>query len=109
MYASAQTGASQLVIFEQWCNPGHGAPRHTHSVEEVLRVLAGEAEIFVGKEQARVGPGESVIVPAGIEHGFTNVGDDELHTQATLAAPVFEATYVDSSTTSYRWVPDSDG
>ena len=107
MYVSAVTGSSQLVIFEQWCDPGHGAPRHTHSVEEVLRVLSGEAEIIVGSEHARVGPEESVVVPPGIEHGFTNIGDGELHTQAILAAPVFEAQYVESGETSYRWAPET--
>ena len=103
MYASAATGSAQLVVFEQWCDPGHGAPRHWHSVEEVLRVLAGEARIFVADEEATVLPGESVIVPAGLEHGFINCGDGALHTQAILAAPIFEAHYVDRDATSYRW------
>lgn len=103
MYASGAAGSSQLVVFEQWCDPGHGAPRHWHSVEEVLRVLGGSARIFVGDEEAEVGPGESVIVPAGVEHGFVNNRNDELHTQAILAAPVFEAHYVEGDATTYRW------
>lgn len=105
MYASAAAGSSQLVVFEQWCDPGHGAPAHWHSVEEVLRILSGEARIFVADEESTVGPGESVIIPAGVEHGFINTGDAELHTQAILAAPVFEAHYVDGDRTSYRWRP----
>ncbi len=107
MYASAVTGASQLVVFEQWCDPGHGAPRHRHAVEEVLRVLSGQARIFVADDEALVATGESVIVPAGIDHGFVNAGDDVLHTQAILAAPVFEAHYVESDRASYRWLPDA--
>lgn len=103
MYASAAVGSRQIVVFEQWCDPGHGAPRHWHSVEEVLRVLSGAARIFVGDEEATVKPGESVIIPAGVEHGFTNSGDGELHTQAILAAPIFEAHYVDRDATSHRW------
>ena len=105
MYVSAATGSSQLVVFEQWCDPGHGAPRHIHSVEEVLRVLGGQARIFVGDEEAAVLPGESVIIPAGVEHGFVNTGDEPLHTQAILAEPVFEATYVESGKTGRRWLP----
>ncbi len=107
MYASASAGSAQLVVFEQWCDPGNGAPRHLHSVEEILRVLAGEAQIFVGNEEATVRPGESVIIPAGIEHGFTNSGTDVLHTQAILASPVFEAHYLESGITSFRWKPES--
>ena len=40
MVVSAQNGADQLCIFEQWVAPGHGAPTHSHPVEEVLTVLA---------------------------------------------------------------------
>jgi hypothetical protein len=41
MHVSAQTGARQLCVFEQWCEPGHGAPTHLHAVEEILHVFEG--------------------------------------------------------------------
>jgi hypothetical protein len=34
MRASALTGSVQLCVFEQWCDPGCGAPTHLHAVEE---------------------------------------------------------------------------
>ena len=37
MRASAANNATQLCLFEQWCDPGHGAPTHLHAVEEILR------------------------------------------------------------------------
>ena len=43
MIASAATGTGQLAVFEQWCDPGLGAPAHLHAVEEILTVLEGEA------------------------------------------------------------------
>jgi uncharacterized cupin superfamily protein len=42
MLISAAVGAQQLCVFEQWCDPGTGAPTHHHAVEEVLTVLEGE-------------------------------------------------------------------
>ena len=39
MRVSALTGAKALTIFEQWCEPGLGAPIHWHPVEEVLTGL----------------------------------------------------------------------
>ena len=45
MRVSGLTGAAQLCVFEQWCDPGCGAPAHVHTVEEVLTVLYGCAEI----------------------------------------------------------------
>ena len=47
MHVSAQNGASQLCVFEQWCEPGHGAPTHLHAVEEILHVFEGQAEVWI--------------------------------------------------------------
>lgn len=106
MRVSALTGSMQLCIFDQWCSPGLGAPTHLHAVEEVLSVVAGRAEIWVGDEKSIVMPGQSVIIPAGHKHGFRNVeAEGLLHVQATLAAPIFEASYDDRAELSRRWVP----
>jgi len=43
MVVSGVNGAEQLCIFEQWIAPGHGAPTHSHPVEEVLTVREGKA------------------------------------------------------------------
>jgi len=72
MRVSAANGAAQLCLFEQWCDPGCGAPARLHTVEEVLTVLDGCAEIWVGEERTTVMDGQSVIVPAGQRHGFRN-------------------------------------
>lgn len=105
MLASSAVGAAQLTVFEQWCAPEHGAPLHLHAVEEVLRVLAGRALVRVGDEEQELGAGETVLVPAGITHGFTNVTDETLHVLAILAAPIFEARYVEGERDSRRWGP----
>ena len=105
MRVSALTGAAQLCVFEQWCDPGCGAPTHLHAVEEVLTVLAGRAEVWVGQERATVTAGQSVIVPAGHRHGFRNSGEVMLHVEATLAAPMFEAAFDDLRETGRRWLP----
>ena len=106
MRVSAMTGAMQLTIFDQWCAPGLGAPTHLHAIEEVLCVIAGRAEIWVGAERRIVEAGQSVIIPAGHKHGFRNVdAEGLLHVQATLAAPIFEASFDDQKEVSRRWVP----
>jgi mannose-6-phosphate isomerase-like protein (cupin superfamily) len=105
MRVSAVNGAAQLCIFEQWCEPGCGAPTHLHAVEEVLTVLEGQAEFWIEHEREAVSAGQSVIVPAGHHHGFRNTGAAALHVQSTLAAPIFEASYQDKKETSRRWVP----
>ena len=48
---------------------------------------------------------QSMIVPAGRRHGFRNIGETTLHVQATVAAPIFEASFDDRNEVSRRWVP----
>lgn len=106
MIASAVTGSVQLCIFEQYCEPGLGAPTHLHAVEEVPTVVDGQAEIWVGGDRVRASAGHSVIIPAGTKHGFRNIAEDKiLHMRATLAAPIFEASYDDRTEQSRRYVP----
>ena len=103
MVVSAQTGAAQLCIFEQWVAPGHGAPTHSHPVEEVLTVRDGEAEMWLDSERRIVSAGQAFIVPAGRLHGFRNSGTVTLHIHAVLAAPVFEALPEGASEPTRRW------
>ena len=105
MRASAANGTVQLCMFEQWCEPGHGAPTHLHAVEEVLCVLAGRADVWIEDNHSALRSGQLIVVPAGRKHGFSNIGTDTLHIQSTLAASVFEAAYDDKRETPRRWLP----
>jgi mannose-6-phosphate isomerase-like protein (cupin superfamily) len=103
MITSARNGAAQLCLFEQWVAPGNGAPTHSHSVEEVLTVRDGEAEMWIGEERMVVRAGQSLVVPAGRLHGFRNAGTGTLHVHAVLASAIFEATPEGASDVTRRW------
>lgn len=103
MLASAQNGATELCLFEQWVAPGAGAPTHSHTVEEVLTVREGEAEMWIEDRHIVVKAGRSLIVPAGRLHGFRNSGAATLHLHATLASPVFEARPEGATEVTRRW------
>lgn len=85
MLVSALTGSQQLCIFEQWC-----APR------------TGEAEFWVEGAHIVTSKGQSVLVPAGHQHGFRNT-DTQLHVLAVLAAPAFEAWSGSDMTPTRHW------
>lgn len=105
MRVSALTKSYQICIFEQFCDFGLGAPIHIHSVEEVLEVMEGQAEIHLGGASRIVTANQSVVVPAGVRHGFKNVGTGILRVRATLAASIFEASYDDGREASRRYNP----
>lgn len=106
MRVSAVVQGRQLCIFEQYCEPGLGAPIHLHAVEEVLEVIEGTAEITLRDETVTVTANQSVLIPAGARHSFTNVGTGILHVRATLAAAIFEASYDNRAELSRRYVPE---
>lgn len=103
MLVSARTGSAALCVFEQWVAPGAGAPTHSHTVEEVLTVREGEAEIWLDAERVTVTAGQSVLVAAHRKHGFRNVGVATLHVHAVLASPIFEALPEGATEPTRRW------
>jgi mannose-6-phosphate isomerase-like protein (cupin superfamily) len=105
MRVSALVQSRQICIFEQYCEPGLGAPMHLHAVEEVLEVMAGTAEIQLRDSRIVLTANQSVVIPAGARHGFRNIGTGTLHVRATMAAAIFEAAYDDRSESSRRYVP----
>ena len=74
----AQTGAasSAAVYFE--VEPEQHIGRHTHSAEEILFVLEGEAEATVREERERLSKEEMAVVPANAPHDLYNVGEATL-------------------------------
>jgi quercetin dioxygenase-like cupin family protein len=65
---------SAVVYFE--VKPGDQLARHTDSAEEVLYVVAGEAEAEVGDERGRLAAGDLAVIPAMVPHGLVNVGNE---------------------------------
>ena len=105
MRVSALVKSAQLCIFEQFCDPGLGAPIHLHAVEEVLEVMDGEAEITLRGENLTLRANQLIVIPAGARHGFRNIGSGILKVRATLASPIFEASYDNRAEQSRRWIP----
>ena len=55
--------------------PGAGAPTHFHNgADEVIVVLEGALEMWIGDERRLVGAEHTVSLPAGVPHGFRAVG-----------------------------------
>ncbi len=67
---------SAVVYFE--VQPGDRLPLHTDSAEEILYIVAGEAEAEVGDERGRLATGDLAVIPAMVPHGLVSVGDEAL-------------------------------
>ena len=68
---------------------GQGQRPHVHDGEDkTYHVLQGRGEFQVGDERRLLGPGGTVLAPAGVEHGLTNPGPEDLVVLVVIAPPI---------------------
>lgn len=87
-------GGTQLpVAVQTWrLPPGASEGMHSHDpqaepLEELYLVLAGRGRMHVGDTIHDIGPGDSVLAAAGVEHDLANIGDDELRVLVVWGRP----------------------
>jgi len=62
-----------LMLVRANMEPGRSHPFHTHPErEELIYILSGRAEQWVGREHRILGPGEVAFIPMGEPHGTYN-------------------------------------
>jgi mannose-6-phosphate isomerase-like protein (cupin superfamily) len=66
-----------------------GKPEAHEKSDQVLLVLEGELNGEVGEERAHLGKGDVIIIPAGVEHRFTNDGKESAITFNVYAPPAY--------------------
>ena len=89
-----------LMMVRANMEAGHSHPFHTHPTrEEIIYVLSGRAEQWIGREHRVLGPGEMVLIPKGEVHGTYNPSRERLVFLAILApAKAAEPGIMDVST-----------
>jgi quercetin dioxygenase-like cupin family protein len=99
--ASAGLGAERLCAFEQWAQPGTGAPRHRHpDDEELILILSGAGRLDVDGEEEDVRAGDTVVIPPGVWHSFVNTAEETLHVLAVFSSARPTAVYADDPDTT---------
>jgi mannose-6-phosphate isomerase-like protein (cupin superfamily) len=80
------TGHVQLVVMTLQPGEDIGAEVHKHN-DQVLSFIDGRLRADVAGETRQVGPGDVVVVPAGTEHNFTNVGTEPARLYTLYSPP----------------------
>ena len=86
-------GAAALpVTFEVWeLPPGASEGSHVHegggALEEFYYFMAGRGVMWMDGEEFPVGPGDAVLAPPGVDHGFRSTGDEPLKLMIAWGAP----------------------
>ncbi|MFO0985226.1 MAG: cupin domain-containing protein [Planctomycetota bacterium] len=83
--------AEQLQLVRVTMPPGQAHRFHRHpSMEEILYIVEGRAEQWVGREHRILGPGEVAHIPRDEVHGTYNVFADRLLFLAILSPATFD-------------------
>ena len=90
-------GATRLpVSVEIWeLPPGASEGSHSHdgddTLEEFYYFIAGQGVMWMDGEELPVGPGDAVMVPPGVDHGFRNTGGETLKVLLMWGEPAGES------------------
>jgi quercetin dioxygenase-like cupin family protein len=89
-----------LMMVRANMEPGRDHPFHCHPTrEEIIYVISGKAEQWVGHQKRILGPGDMAFIPMGEVHGTYNPFDEKLVFLAILSpAKADEPGLVDMST-----------
>lgn len=76
----------QLVVMS--IEPGQEIGTEVHDTgDQFIRVEAGSAEFVIDGKSQNATDGDSVLIPAGVEHNVINTGDKPLKLYALYAPP----------------------
>ena len=80
LVTDANLGSKHLTFGRTVFAPG-GSSRHAlhihKNAEEVLLVLKGHGNSFIGEDILPMGPGDVCYIPVGVPHSFQNLSSDE--------------------------------
>ena len=82
---SADTGGELLAIDMTLAPDGHVPGAHVHpEQEERFEIESGTMKFRMNGKTIVAGPGETVVVPPGARHKFSNAGDEEVRVRVEV-------------------------
>ena len=84
---------SRLAVnFDIWelaagVSEGNHSHDHDEALEEIYYFLQGHGKMMIAGQELPVGPGDAVLVPAGVGHGLYNTGTQPLRLVLLFGEP----------------------
>jgi quercetin dioxygenase-like cupin family protein len=93
--ASAPPHVNDITVIVEDIAAGDRIPLHTHPINEVIVIVDGDAEVTLGTDTERVGPGSVVFIPAGTPHGTVNAGTTPVRLHAMFPSEQIGIEYLE--------------
>lgn len=84
-----------LTVFHERIGPGDRIPLHQHTIEEVFFLDTGTVEVTLGEDRETIESGAVVFIPAGVTHGFRNLGGEIARIHAVFPSPEISIRYLE--------------
>jgi quercetin dioxygenase-like cupin family protein len=81
------SGSDAVTVLITTFTSGEAVPEHTHEVEEVLLIAAGECTVTVDGRPEAAKTGDAVIIKPGTSHAISHNSDQPCKVIAVLASP----------------------
>jgi len=73
---------------------GSAPPGHVHPAEEeVIYIVSGTGELITPEGTAKLEPGTTVYIPAGLHHATVSLGPEALELVSVFSPPVVPGSY----------------
>ncbi len=79
-------GLPSVSLMMSELQPGEGPSLHRHEYDEVFVVEEGTGTFLIGEITVEATRGDLVLIPSGIPHTFTNIGEGILRLTAVHVA-----------------------
>jgi mannose-6-phosphate isomerase-like protein (cupin superfamily) len=93
-FEGGKHGQASISFFIVNNRPGQGPRLHHHPYDETFVILEGQVQVRVGEQTVEGGPGDIVVGPAGVPHGFVNTGQGPARLVCIHAAPAMKTEWV---------------
>jgi len=101
--SDSRTGARGVALWQEEHLPGFEVPFHLHDCEEIIAVLGGSILAVIADRSFPVSRGESILIPAGVPHGFEVTGQAGCRLLAIFASPSPRIFRRDGTPTTPPW------
>ncbi len=83
-------GSTPIRVGIQTSPPGYSTGTHAHPYLEVVTIIEGTGEAWIGSEAnvTAIGPGSTIAAPPNVAHGFRNTGTTPMRSYGVHASPI---------------------
>jgi quercetin dioxygenase-like cupin family protein len=103
----ARFGLDHLTVVLGELAPGQSVGIHFHEYEELFIIHGGRGTFTLGATTVEAGPGDVVLIPTGVPHGFTNHTEETWYLSGVAAAGRLIGTIVDTGHRHHQPSPDT--